>query len=57
MLAARDRLIPKEVINDLKLIRPDDQITLLENVGHAPFMTQPETFLESLIPFINHYAG
>ena len=52
VLAERDRLIPKELINDLKLIRPDAQITLLENTGHAPFMTHPNQFLESIVPFI-----
>jgi len=57
LLAERDRLIPKEVINDLKLIRPDAQITLLENAGHAPFMTHPEEFVASVTPFINKYAG
>ena len=52
LLAERDRLIPKEIINDLKLIRPNAQITLLENTGHALFMTHPEEFLESIVPFI-----
>jgi len=56
ILAERDRLIPKEVINDLKLLRPDDQITLLENTGHAPFMTNPEEFIDCVCPFINKYS-
>jgi pimeloyl-[acyl-carrier protein] methyl ester esterase len=52
ILADRDRLIPPEMINDLKLLRPDDQITLLDNAGHAPFMTHPKDFLASVVPFI-----
>ncbi len=52
IFADKDRLIPPSVINDLKLLRPDDQITLLENAGHAPFMTQAEDFLTCMSPFI-----
>lgn len=57
LFAERDRLIPAEVINDLKLIRPDAQITLLKNAGHAPFMTHPDEFIASVIPFIKYHAG
>lgn len=53
ILAKRDRLIPIGLIKDLKWLRPDDQITLLENAGHAPFMTHPENFVSSLTAFIN----
>ncbi len=56
ILAERDRLIPKEVINDLKSLRPNDQITLLENTGHAPFMTHPKAFIESVVPFIKDHS-
>ncbi len=52
ILADRDRLIPPKMINDLKLLRPNDQITLLDNTGHAPFMTHPKDFLAVVIPFI-----
>ena len=52
ILADRDRLIPPEMINDLKLLRPNDQITFLDNTGHAPFMTHPKEFLAVVIPFI-----
>jgi pimeloyl-[acyl-carrier protein] methyl ester esterase len=53
LFGGRDRLIPADVINDLKLLRPDAEITLLENAGHAPFMTHPDEFLEPLTLFIN----
>jgi pimeloyl-[acyl-carrier protein] methyl ester esterase len=56
ILAGRDRLIPPAVINDLKTLRPDDQITLLEDTGHALFMTHPQIFMASLIPFIENNA-
>ncbi len=52
ILGERDRLIPKLLINDLKLIRPDAQITLLKNTGHAPFMTHPNEFMLSFSHFI-----
>lgn len=51
IFGGRDRLIPKAVINDLKSLRPDDQITLLDEAGHAPFMTHPDEFLNTLLPF------
>ena len=54
LLAENDRLIPKEVINDLKSLRPNAQITLLKQSGHAPFMTHPTDFLNSVTAFINH---
>ena len=52
ILGECDRLIPKNVINDLKLIYPDAQITLLENTGHAPFMTHPDEFMFSIRQFM-----
>ncbi|MEE9445370.1 MAG: pimeloyl-ACP methyl ester esterase BioH [Cocleimonas sp.] len=57
ILAEKDRLVPKAVIRDLKLIRPDAQITLLENTGHAPFMTHPQEFMDSFTAFVDNYAG
>jgi len=56
ILAGRDRLIPPEMINDLKLLRPDDQISLLENAGHAPFMTHPKEFTASVLSFLQKHA-
>jgi len=52
IFAEYDRLIPKEVINDLISLRPDAQITLLDKAGHAPFITHPELFLNQVIDFI-----
>ncbi len=54
VLGGRDRLIPAEVINDLKIIRPDAQITYLNEAGHAPFMTHPDEFFAHLKLFINN---
>ena len=53
IFAEYDRLIPKEVIKDLKSLRPNAQITLLEKSGHAPFITHPEIFLEKVTQFLD----
>ena len=53
IFAEYDRLIPKEVINDLISLRPDAQITLLDKAGHAPFITHPEIFLDQISDFID----
>ena len=52
IFAEYDRLIPKEVINDLISLRPDAEITLLEKAGHAPFITHSDAFLSATIGFI-----
>ena len=54
IFGGRDRLIPMQVINDLKYLRPNAQITLLENAGHAPFMTHPDEFLTHLMSHIHN---
>jgi len=54
LLSEYDRLVPVEVINDLKKFYPDAQITFFEKAGHAPFMTQPEKFIRVVTEFINH---
>ncbi len=53
LFAEKDRLIPVGVINDLKSLRSDAQITLLKNAGHAPFMTHPDEFITAVSPFID----
>ena len=47
-----DRLIPREVINDLISLRPDAEITQLDKAGHAPFITQSDLFLSHITRFI-----
>jgi len=56
ILADKDRLIPPAVINDLQFLYPDDQITLLENAGHAPFMTSPDEFFTCMNSFIKSHS-
>lgn len=53
ILGQRDRLVPIKVSEDLKRIYPDDQITIFNDAGHAPFMTHPQQFVQTLVDFIN----
>jgi len=53
IFAEYDRLIPKEVINDLISLRPDAEITLLEKAGHVPFITHSDAFLIRATDFID----
>lgn len=57
ILGERDRLIPSSLAKALASFYPDDRVTLIEQAGHAPFLTHPATFssrvsqfLESLSP-------
>ncbi len=54
ILAGHDRLIPRNMINDLKLIQPNAQITLLENAGHGPFITHADEFILSFKQFMSN---
>ncbi len=53
LFAEKDRLIPMAVIDDLKSLRPDAQVTLLQGAGHAPFMTHPDAFVDAVSAFID----
>ena len=53
ILGGRDRLVPIKVSEDLKSYYPDDQITLFEEAGHAPFMTHPQPFVHAVTEFIH----
>lgn len=52
VLGGLDRLVPIKVAEDLKSMYPDDQITLFKDAGHAPFMTHPQQFVQSVTEFI-----
>ncbi|MGK0271297.1 MAG: pimeloyl-[acyl-carrier protein] methyl ester esterase [Cocleimonas sp.] len=51
-----DRLIPKEVINDLISLRPNAEITMLEKAGHAAFITHSSLFLKHVNDFLKALA-
>jgi len=52
ILGGLDRLVPIKVAEDLKSMYPDDQITVFNEAGHAPFMTHPQQFMQSLVDFV-----
>lgn len=53
ILGGLDRLVPINVSEDLKYYYSDDQITVFNDAGHAPFMTHPQQFVQSLVDFID----
>jgi pimeloyl-[acyl-carrier protein] methyl ester esterase len=52
ILGAKDRLIPIEMKDDLHKLYPDAQVRVIEDAGHAPFMTHPDLFIEHVIGFL-----
>ena len=56
ILGGRDRLVPVAVKDELQQRRPDDPLSIINNAGHAPFMTHPQEFMKSVIPFIESHS-
>jgi len=60
VLGGKDRLIPVGIEDDLQNLYPDAQLEVIESAGHAPFMTHPQPFIDSIIKFLmiktNHRA-
>ncbi len=52
ILAGRDRLVPLTVNEDLQAVRPADQISVIPDAGHAPFMTHPDEFMSCVNDFL-----
>lgn len=52
ILGGKDRLIPIEMHGDLKRLYPTACIKVIESAGHAPFMTHPQSFIESVLHFL-----
>jgi len=51
ILGSRDSLVPVSLVDSLQLISPGSDIVVLEAAAHAPFISHPEAFTESLIHF------
>ena len=52
LLGGKDRLVPIEIKNDLKLIHPNAIVEEIADAGHAPFITHSQQFLDLVIPFL-----
>ncbi len=48
ILGGRDRLVPVAVADDIKRLHPNGQVSIIEDAGHAPFMTHPQAFMQLL---------
>lgn len=57
ILGARDNLVPAELAAALGALRPDLRVGLLEQAGHAPFLSRPtqfETMLRGFLQDMRH---
>ncbi len=52
VLGGRDRLVPVAVKEDLQKLYPTDQISIIKDAGHAPFMTHPDEFMSLMNGFL-----
>lgn len=52
----RDRLVPPGAAEVLAASLPDAALTLIPNAGHAPFLSHPRIFMDTLMKFLtlNH---
>ena len=51
MLGSRDKLVPVELADSLKLIAPKAEVIVVDGAAHAPFISHPELFVEQLTQF------
>lgn len=49
----RDRLVPWRSIQDAAIMAPEGRAEIVPGAGHAPFIGQPGTFLESVKRFLH----
>ena len=49
----RDSILPVEITKIWETFLPDTRTVIIENAGHAPFLTQPDLFNESLRNFLH----
>lgn len=50
-LGGRDTLVPVAVAEELKSLNPDIKNIIENEAAHAPFISHPESFIQSLISF------
>lgn len=48
ILGSRDKLVPVDVVKELKILKKDVQIVILEKVAHLPFITHQKIFYEEV---------
>jgi pimeloyl-[acyl-carrier protein] methyl ester esterase len=50
-LGGRDTLVPVAVAEELKKLNPEIETIIEESAAHAPFVSHPEAFVQSLVTF------
>lgn len=53
ILSDNDALVPLEMAENLQQLNSDLTLTVLNNAGHIPFMTQPQNCLNAIHAFLN----
>ncbi len=53
ILSDNDTLIPVSIGESMQTLQPNLQLTVLQNAGHIPFITQPENCLNAIHAFFN----
>ncbi|MEL0027915.1 MAG: pimeloyl-ACP methyl ester esterase BioH [Perlucidibaca sp.] len=56
ILGASDYLVPAVLGDALKQLRPALDLAVISGSGHAPFLAQPELFLQALRDFVHDHA-
>ena len=54
---SRDRLVPMSVGEDVKRVRPDWRLTVLDDVGHVPQLQVPERWLAAVTSWLDEVAA
>uniref|UniRef100_A0A451B060 Pimeloyl-[acyl-carrier protein] methyl ester esterase n=1 Tax=Candidatus Kentrum sp. UNK TaxID=2126344 RepID=A0A451B060_9GAMM len=54
ILGARDNFLSPSVETNLRRLRPDCQVAVIEGSAHAPFISHPTEFLGVLFPFLQN---
>jgi pimeloyl-ACP methyl ester carboxylesterase len=54
---SRDRLVPVSVGEDVKRLRPDWRLTVLDDVGHVPQLQVPERWLAAVTSWLDEVAA
>ena len=52
VLGEKDRLVPVKIESDLRRLFPAASLKIISDAGHAPFMTHPEQFENTVIEFL-----
>ena len=52
ILGTRDTLVPVEMAEAIIWLAPDVNVEIIEEAGHVPFLSHPDSVLERMRPFM-----